>query len=352
MKLLVITQKVDENDQLLGFFIDWIRELSRYFEKVNVLCLEKGGFHVPSHVEVQSVGKDRGVSKIGQLFNFYEGIISSKNEYDAVFIHMNPIWVILGSWYWRLVGKKVCMWYAHKSVTLKLKIAEKLADIVFTSTPEGFRIPSGKVVVVGQGINIDLFRFDKTTRPELTTIISVGRVAPVKNYEPLIAAMKLLKDEGTRARLSIIGEPALKADIYYEATLKSMVTKMGLENNIIFVGKIKNQDLPPYYRKNNLYINLSNTGSLDKTILEAMASGCLILSSNDSARTFLPGKMVVSSMQPEKLAQQIRGAFSWDVGEELRNYVVRNHSLESLAEKISKSILESRRSGKRPVYGC
>ena len=58
MKLLIITQKVDKNDQLLGFFIDWIAGFSHKFEEVTVLCLEKGEFNLPENVEVISLGKD------------------------------------------------------------------------------------------------------------------------------------------------------------------------------------------------------------------------------------------------------------------------------------------------------
>ena len=46
-KLLIITQKVDKNDQLLGFFIDWIIRFAQKFDKVTVLCLEKGEFILP-----------------------------------------------------------------------------------------------------------------------------------------------------------------------------------------------------------------------------------------------------------------------------------------------------------------
>ena len=57
MKLLIITQKVDENDQLLGFFIDWIRLFSEKFERIIIICLEKGVFELPENVEVISLGK-------------------------------------------------------------------------------------------------------------------------------------------------------------------------------------------------------------------------------------------------------------------------------------------------------
>jgi len=83
---------------------------------------------------------------------------------------------------------------------------------------------------------------------------------------------------------------------------------------------------------------LSHTGSLDKTILEAMASGCVVLSSNDSAKKFLPLELIIKSENPNDLVEQIKKAIRWDVGDELRDYVVKNHSLPKLIESISESI--------------
>src|SRR3989344_8793777 len=104
MNLLIITQKVDNNDQLLGFFIEWLKKLSQKFDKLIVLCLEKGEYDLPTNVEVVSLGKDRGDSKLKQLFNFYYLIFNLRRKYNAVFVHMNPIWAVLGGTFWRLQG--------------------------------------------------------------------------------------------------------------------------------------------------------------------------------------------------------------------------------------------------------
>lgn len=337
MKLLIITQKVDENDQLLGFFIQWIKEFAFNFEQIKVLCLEKGEFQLPKNVIVKSFNKDRGASKIVQLFNFFS-LIARENEYDAVFVHMNPIWIILGAWYWRLFGKKIYFWYAHKSVTSKLKLAEKFSDVIFTSTAEGFRFNSNKIRVVGQGIDTNYFSPDKFNKPKTNTLLSVGRIAPVKNYEPLIMAIKIMKDEGFNLSVTMIGEPALGSDFDYQNKIESMTRDLDLQSIIKFTGKIKNSELPNFYRKNKIFVNLSQTGSLDKTILEAMASGCIVLSSNDSAKSFLPEEFIIKSDNPSKLSEKIIEALQINIGEELRDYVVKNHSLSKLIRSISDSI--------------
>ena len=74
MKLLILTQKVDKNDTTLGFFHRWIEEFSKNYEKIIVICLYKGEYNLPQNVEVYSLGKERGVSKIGYVLNFYKYI--------------------------------------------------------------------------------------------------------------------------------------------------------------------------------------------------------------------------------------------------------------------------------------
>ena len=72
---------------------------------------------------------------------------------------------------------------------------------------------------------------------------------PIKNYEPLIEAIKIIKDGGINVNLTIVGEPTLNVDFKYQEKLVKMVKDIGIEERIKFVGKITNNDLPNYYRK-------------------------------------------------------------------------------------------------------
>jgi len=335
MKLLVITQKVDENDQLLGFSIGWFSRFAEKFDSITILCLEKGRFDLPGNVKVISLGKDKGDSKLKQLFTFYHSLFTLRREYDAVFVFMNAIWIVLGSWLWYLLGKKVFLWYAHKTITWKHQLAEKFSNGIFTSTPEGFRMRSKKIMVVGQGIDTDLFKPDISKRPSRLSILSVGRIAPIKNYEVLLRAAKILRDDGVSFHITIIGEPVFPRDVEYEKELKNMVSEMGLNNTVSFVGKIINKDLPPYYQSSHIFVNLGKTGSLDKTIVEAMASGATVISSNDAAIKFLPKELVVDGDNSQNLAEKIKEVSGKDYSHQLRQYVIENHSLNNLVEKIS-----------------
>jgi len=59
MKPLILTQKIDINDDVLGFFHNWIKEFAKHCESVVVVCLRKGEYDLPENVKILSLGKER-----------------------------------------------------------------------------------------------------------------------------------------------------------------------------------------------------------------------------------------------------------------------------------------------------
>ncbi len=356
----------------MGFFISWIRGLAEKFDKIVVLCLNDGNYSLPANVKVYGLGKNHGAGKLKQFFTFYLLLFTLRHNYDAVFVHMNPIWVVLGGPFWRLAGKKVFFWYTSGGVTTKLRLAEKFSNIILTASKESFRLLSKKVIVTGHGIDTELFK-PNLTRLNLETpslrfnlgILSVGRIAPVKNYETLIDAAKILKDRGPiRSSLAevptglaksnlasetsngmdfsvtIVGEAPLEGDRNYEVGIRNKIKNLGLEDKFNFTGKVNHNDLPGYYQSHDIFIHLSKTGSLDKTILEAMACGMKVLSSNDASRSFLSQEFIFNDSNSSELAQKIITLVNTHSDEKLREYVIQNHNLGRLINKIS-SIIQS-----------
>jgi glycosyltransferase involved in cell wall biosynthesis len=196
------------------------------------------------------------------------------------------------------------------------------------------------VVVTGHGIDIELFKPD-TTKKNLDgklKILSVGRIAPVKNYEILVDACKLLKDWNINFQVTMIGEPALEEDKTYEESLKSKIKSLGLESYFKFLGKVSHNDLPRHYQSHDLFIHLSKTGSLDKTMLEAILCGMRVLSSNDAARDFVSTGLFLFKNDPIDLADKIVIIATQQADPGLRNYVIENHNLDKLIDKISNYI--------------
>lgn len=283
MKLLILTQKVDKNDSNLGFFHKWLEEFAKNCEKLTVICLYKGEYDLPENVKVLSLGKEKGVCRLKYLFNFYKYIFKYKKDYDNVFVHMNQIYMILGGAWWKMMKKRIALWYAHGGVSNSLKVAEKITNIIFTSTPSGFRLKSKKIRIVGQGIDVNIFKSDKEKRDKnIFKIITVGRISPVKDYETLISAVEIVKNKINNLKVEIVGDACTEDDKKYLSGLKELVKTKSLEDVINFIGPLSNEQVVSYLQSANLFVNMSYTGSLDKAILEAMSCGCLVLTCNEA----------------------------------------------------------------------
>jgi len=340
MKLLIITQKVSKNDPILGFFHRWIVEFAKHCESVIVICLEKGADELPANVRVMSLGKEEHASRLKYLYRFYSFIWKERNNYDVVFVHMNPIYVVLGGPVWKILGKNISLWYTHKSVDWKLKIAEKFVDKIFTASKESLRLQSKKVIVTGHGIDTEMFYPTKRNLGDTAKVLSVSRISPVKNQLIMIEAVKLLKQQGVKCELRIVGGALTKADKEYEAMIRDFVLKNNLSDMVKFAGPISPENTVEYYHDVDIFLNLSKTGSLDKAVLEAMACGIVPLTSNEAFQDmFRPYNLFLVDVEASIVAERVVKILSdssklTEVGGLLNAIVVRNHNLPSLISRV------------------
>lgn len=155
MKILLITEKVDKNDEVFGYFHGRILDLVPHCEKLTILCLEENQHNIPNSVKILSLGKEKNQSRFRYIFNFYRFILSERKNYDTVFVHMAPIWIVMGGLIWRLLGKKIVLWYSHKFVDWKLRVAEFFATLVLTPSENSFRIRSKKVRLTHDSLDLE-----------------------------------------------------------------------------------------------------------------------------------------------------------------------------------------------------
>ncbi|KKP78004.1 MAG: Glycosyltransferase [Candidatus Moranbacteria bacterium GW2011_GWF2_35_39] len=285
--LLIITQRVDEEDDLLGFFVDWIREFSKHFDKVFVITLARGKYDLPVNVKVHSLGKEKGNSKLSRLITFYYLLFTLLPKSSGIFAHMSPIFVIASWPIAFILRKKMIFWYLHRSVTLKLKLALLMCYKLVTAVIESLGIKSKKIIETGHGINIKRFRNIRDRIDTSLKIISVGRISPIKDYETIIKAVKIIKDSGLSPKLTIIGQPKMPKDFKYSNYLKKIVKDLDLGGNIVFTGFVKHNEIPEYYKSNNYFVGALPNGGIDKAMLEAMTSGCIAITSNQAFSRYL-----------------------------------------------------------------
>ena len=72
-----------------------------------------------------------GVDRVLYLWNFYRYIIRERFSYDVVFMHMTPIYILLGALLWKLVPYSIALWYNHSSGGFLATIAAYFSNVIF-----------------------------------------------------------------------------------------------------------------------------------------------------------------------------------------------------------------------------
>lgn len=333
MKLLIITQVVDKDDPVLGFFHRWIEEFANKCESVTVICLKRGRYDLPSNVRVCSLGKDEGKGRCTYVVRFFHLIYTLRKSYDAVFVHMNPEYILLGGLLWRAMGKHIGLWYVHKSVTRKLKIAVALVDDVFTASKESFRIATKKLHIVGHGIDTTFFSpASKEKRGGKTLhILSAGRLSFTKHHDLIMRACALLPET---TDLTIAGAPVTSADRGYENKLHALAQELRMESRVRFTGPLTQEGMKEQYARADVFVHASTTGSYDKVVLEALASGVPVVTSSEA---FRDGVLPVTSVPPsiEGFVEGVKTVEKENIHPDMLARVVQEkHSLGSCVRNI------------------
>jgi glycosyltransferase involved in cell wall biosynthesis len=110
-------------------------------------------------------------------------------------------------------------------------------------------------------------------------ILSVGRNRPHKGHIYEILAMKEVVKKYPDAKLVIVGEDYQR--------LIPIVKKLNIENNVVFLGKVKDKQLVSLYNACNIYVSASFWELFGLTFLEALFCGKPIIARNSFAMTEL-----------------------------------------------------------------
>ena len=170
-RLLIVTQKVDRDDPILGFFHDWIAEFSKHFKSIVAICLMKGKYDLPGNVAILSLGKEKWRSKAKYVFLLFYFSLRYFNRYDAVFVHMNEEYVVLAGWLWKLMGKKVYMWRNHHSGNIMTDIATFFCNKVFCTSKYSYTAKYKKTILMPVGIDTNIFQIHNSISREKNSIL-------------------------------------------------------------------------------------------------------------------------------------------------------------------------------------
>jgi len=138
-------------------------------------------------------------------------------------------------------------------------------------------IPSGVDEIFKPGDNPEETKRELRDRygVKFPFILNVGGYRPVKNGPALIRAFARLKRQGLEHRLVLVGRPGPG----FGEVLRA-IRQLGLDGEVITTGFVPREDLPKFYNAAALFVLPSFKESFGHVLVEAMACGCPVVTSN------------------------------------------------------------------------
>ena len=226
-------------------------------------------------------------------------------------IYLEKINFRAGTWYQRL-GNLYRRWNVPQ-------IVPKASRILTVSVYEQKRIQEhfkaedpSKTVVVHNGVSLHFQPIPPAIREEKREMyglpenfmLFLGNTDPKKNLKGVLEAMVIL-DKAQALTL-----PLVMPD-FGEEELISLLGSMeanSLRSKIHLTGYIPNHDLPAIYAKATLFLYPSLRESFGLPILEAMACGCPVITSNTSSMPEIAGDaaLLIDPFDPKSMANAIQ----------------------------------------------
>ena len=145
-------------------------------------------------------------------------------------------------------------------------------------------IPEEQIIVIANGVDTEKFypvskgEARRTLRlpHHKRILLSVGRLVPLKGFDLLIKALKLLFEEGHEQDLYlvIVGEGSCRKE------LEHLIDTLGLCEHVSLVGAIPHQELYCWYSAADLFCLASSKEGWPNVVLEALASGTPVVATD------------------------------------------------------------------------
>ncbi|TLS48311.1 glycosyltransferase [Paenibacillus antri] len=260
-------------------------------------------------------------------------------------------------------GKDVSKKLREKKYRRKLRSVFRHSALVLTVSHHMKRklvrlhCPPGKIRVVKTGIDLGKFPFRRPKPPgkgAKATFLSIGRLVPKKGMDILVKAFALVHRKYPNTRLIIVGKGS-------EASrLKKLVRRRGLKSSVRFEGMLSHRGVRRMLRKAHIFVLASRTAKdgdqegLPNTLVEAMASGLPVVTTNHSAipelvrhnKTGYVARQGDTKDLARKMKKMLRTKKKWRaMASKARSVVVREHNIRAQVRKVERLYRRVARSG-------
>lgn len=194
-------------------------------------------------------------------------------------------------------------------------------------------IDKERIKTIPLGVDLDKFKYSPPSQNH--DILAVGWHIKRKGFKYLIEAMPTILKEYADAKLHItsVGPQTFN--------LKMLVKKLGLNKHVIFHGRVSDEELLKLYRQCRVFCHPSLSEGFCHTILEAMAAGRPVVSTNTIGSEMVEDRrtgLLIPIADSNAIAEAIMKLFSdnelvYKMGVEARQKVEREYDWNIIAKK-------------------
>jgi glycosyltransferase involved in cell wall biosynthesis len=252
-----------------------------------------------------------------------------------------PIWLKI-----RLLDEPIILKRADRVIAVSNELGEDIK--------KQYKVSEEKLVVIPNGIDINRFKAmsvdDLREKWDLThekLIMSVGAINKQKGFHLLLKILPNILKEDKNIKLFIVGTGPYLQD------LKDMSMKLNISDNVIFTGRVSEEDLPKYYnladvfsfptlRMEGLPLVVPEAMACEKTVIASRIGGVpTVIENNRDGILVEPGDLkelkerILEVLSDEELAKMF--------GKNARKKVVEKFSLDRMVEdtiKVYEVVLE------------
>lgn len=185
---------------------------------------------------------------------------------------------------------KIPYWlFVYLGTVLSLIFSRKVIAVSdFVTQTTGKLLPkicADKFLVIKHGVG-DFYTPPKDGQPREDFILAVSDIYVQKNYDSLLLAVDKIKKKYPNVLLKIAGR---KLDKGYYDVLQKIIVDRQMQENVSFLGSVTQSELSDLYRKCKFFVFPSLVESFGNPLIEAMASGAPVASSNKAAMPEIVG---------------------------------------------------------------
>jgi len=194
--------------------------------------------------------------------------------------------------------------YVAREVDQLIVVSQSTADDV-----EKYYGRSEGVQVVHHGVDHEKFKPDANSQSlvEGPYILYVGQIQPRKNLERLVEAFEKIREDDGDLKLVIAGGHG-----WLQKPILKRIEESKARDHIKMLGHVPDEDLPRLYQQAEAFMLPSLYEGFGMPILEAMACGCPVVTSNVSSMPEVAGDaaILVDPKSVESMVSGIRDARS------------------------------------------